>query len=226
MEILELRDQLQDAQDAISEAHGNSAGLKEHNRRLEAQIACLEQQLADAMRCPGIPSHKRLPMLPLMHGHAVLCSHCQQSISTYLHKLCFFYVSSKQKRWFHNLLVSKSAVLQVRSIFSVVLDEQMLFFVPKLASACMVNLWEISETCLLTAAFGKIIIEENVSSAASLIIPDHIPMQDCGVPHLAWRCLIICSLSRPPIDPWCCRVSLLLQCWPQKFPLARSIFQP
>ncbi|KAL3144137.1 hypothetical protein ABBQ32_003927 [Trebouxia sp. C0010 RCD-2024] len=49
LEILELRDQLQDAQDAISEAHGNSAGLKEHNRRLEAQISRLEQQLAEAV---------------------------------------------------------------------------------------------------------------------------------------------------------------------------------
>ena len=47
---MELRDQLQDAQDAISEAHNNSAGLKEHNRRLEAQISRLEQQLAEAVR--------------------------------------------------------------------------------------------------------------------------------------------------------------------------------
>ena len=50
LEILELRDQLQDAQDAITEAHGNSAGLKEHNARLETQIFHLEQQLVDAVR--------------------------------------------------------------------------------------------------------------------------------------------------------------------------------
>ena len=51
LEIMELRDQLQDAQDAISEAHSNSAGLKEHNRQLEEQISRMEQQLADAVRC-------------------------------------------------------------------------------------------------------------------------------------------------------------------------------
>jgi len=50
LEILELRDQLQDAQDAIKEAHGNSAGLKEHNAQLETQISRLEQLLADAVR--------------------------------------------------------------------------------------------------------------------------------------------------------------------------------
>lgn len=48
---MELRDQLQDAQDAISEAHNNSAGLKEHNRHLAEQISQMEQQLADAVRC-------------------------------------------------------------------------------------------------------------------------------------------------------------------------------
>lgn len=51
LEIMELRDQLQDAQDAISEAHNNSAGLKEHNRHLAEQISQMEQQLADAVRC-------------------------------------------------------------------------------------------------------------------------------------------------------------------------------
>jgi len=50
LEILELRDQLQDAQDAINEAVGNSSGLKEHNQQLETQISRLEQQLADAVR--------------------------------------------------------------------------------------------------------------------------------------------------------------------------------
>ncbi len=50
LEILELRDQLRDAQDAIKEAHGNSAGLKEHIAQLETQISRLEQLLADAVR--------------------------------------------------------------------------------------------------------------------------------------------------------------------------------
>lgn len=50
LEILELRDQLQDAHDAIKEAHGNSAGLKEQNVQLETQISRLEQLLADAVR--------------------------------------------------------------------------------------------------------------------------------------------------------------------------------
>ncbi|DBA65966.1 TPA: hypothetical protein ACH3X2_002987 [Trebouxia sp. C0005] len=49
LEILELRDQLQDAHDAIKEAHGNSAGLKEQNVQLETQISRLEQLLADAV---------------------------------------------------------------------------------------------------------------------------------------------------------------------------------
>ena len=108
MEILELRDQLQDAQDAISEAHGHSAGLKEHNRQVEAQISRLEQQLADAIRwaaCRALVGGPLSPPPPppppppqtladlttalLVHGHAVLCSHYQQSVGTHLHKHVF-----------------------------------------------------------------------------------------------------------------------------------------
>ena len=51
LEIMELRDQLQDAQDAITEAHTHAAGLQEHTHQLEAQVASLQQQLSQALRC-------------------------------------------------------------------------------------------------------------------------------------------------------------------------------
>ena len=55
LEIVELRDQLQDAQDAITEAHTHAAGLQKHTCQLEAQVASLQQQLSQALRC-GIPA--------------------------------------------------------------------------------------------------------------------------------------------------------------------------
>lgn len=74
LEILELRDQLQDAQEAISEAHSNSAGLKEHNRQLEAQISRLEQQLSDALRWvppgPYLDVHTHLSLTACAEEHA------------------------------------------------------------------------------------------------------------------------------------------------------------
>ena len=51
LEILELRDQLQDAQEAITEAHAHATGLQAHSRQLEAQVASLQQQLEEALRC-------------------------------------------------------------------------------------------------------------------------------------------------------------------------------
>lgn len=74
LEILELRDQLQDAQEAISEAHSNSAGLKEHNRQLEAQISRLEQQLSDALR--WIPPGPYPDLLTSLHTLAILLQPC------------------------------------------------------------------------------------------------------------------------------------------------------
>ena len=84
LEILELRDQLQDAQDAISEAHSNSAGLKEHNRQLEAQILRLEQQLADAVRCPPLfpPSGPRCQTYHVSTNLSCIKMLCVSSVTT------------------------------------------------------------------------------------------------------------------------------------------------
>lgn len=91
LEILELRDQLQDAQEAISEAHSNSAGLKEHNRQLEAQISRLEQQLSDALRWIPPGPHPRLLLLlisALVMPHAWLCCNCQSRPVQKQHTSC------------------------------------------------------------------------------------------------------------------------------------------
>ena len=50
LEILELRDQLQDAQEAITEANTHATGLQRHSQQLEAQVASLQQQLEQALR--------------------------------------------------------------------------------------------------------------------------------------------------------------------------------
>lgn len=47
---MELQEQLRDSKDAVMEAHNQATGLEERCKRLEAQVASLQQQLLEAAR--------------------------------------------------------------------------------------------------------------------------------------------------------------------------------